>query len=227
MDMKREDVGEQLVIERYLKGKLDRSEEEAFEERYLYDPDLVEQLELAERLEDGLAELEKRGELRRARARRKLSILGTPQYAAAASVLLVGSLIVSALLYVENAELRGSARAVTATPSYRVLPLYSVRGAGGDAVIPRAGEDEVLVLLVDPGPSGYDTFRATVRRVGGPPEIVWVSPAAEPGYEESLAVGVPGERLPPGDYEVLIEGIAEDAAARQVARVPFRIEDAP
>jgi len=222
--MKRESIEEQLIVERYLQGKLSPTEEAAFEETYLGDPELVEQLELAERLKGGLSDLAERGELPAPPSRRWPALLHSPQYAAAASVLLVGSLIVASLLYVENAALKSSVPAVTQAPPYRVLPLYAVRGTQG-AVIAPADDGEVLVLLVDPGPAEYTRFRAAVRRAAEPTaEPIWVTGAIEPGYEDALAIGVPSERLPPGDYEVVIEGLGDDETLREVARVPFRID---
>src|SRR5690606_17530870 len=107
MSMKRQPIDQQLIIERYLQGKLTQSEEEAFEEAYLGNPELVEQLKLTERLRGGLVDLEARGEPPKPAAHRGgAAFLAAPQYAAAATLPLVGALVLSTLLYVENASLR-------------------------------------------------------------------------------------------------------------------------
>lgn len=217
--MTRQDIERQLIIERYLQGKLTPTEEEAFEETYLGDPDLVEQIELTERLREGLGELALRGELPQSRPRRPLAFLGSVRYAAAASVLLAASLVLSSVLYVQNIELRDSVSGYV--PAFRIEPLFSTRG---DAhVIERPGDDEWIMLMVDPGSFDYETFRVTVRPSQPSAAPLVQTNAIEPGYEETLAVGVPGERLVPGDYEVIVDGDA-DGEWRQVARLPLRVE---
>ncbi len=222
MSMTRQDIERRLVVERYLQGKLTPSEEAAFEETYLGDPDLVDQIELAERLREGLGELALAGELPRSRPRRRLAFLASAPYAAAASVLLAASLLLSTVLYVQNAELR--ARASGEIPAFRIEPLFATRGDGH--VIARPDEGEWIMLMVDPGASDYETYRVTVRPSQPAAAPLVQTSGIEPGYEETLAVGVPGARLVPGDYEVIVEGDA-DGEWRPVTRLPLHVEAAP
>jgi len=222
MGMTRQDIERRLVIERYLQGQLTPSEQEAFEEAYLGDPDLVEQIELAERLREGLGELALKGELPRARPRRPLAFLTSAPYAAAASVLLAASLILSSVLYVQNVELRAGAG--SDIPAFRIEPLFATRGDGHTIV--RPANDEWIMLMVDPGTSDYETYRVTVRPSQASATPLVQTSGIQPGYEEALAVGVPGERLVPGDYEVIVEGDA-GGEWRQVTRLPLRVEPAP
>src|SRR5690554_705483 len=101
------------MIERYLQGRLTAEEERAFEERYLADPALLDELVLADKLGRGLEELHARGELPGGHAPAGaagrapwLRILGSPRYAAAATVLLGLSWLLSAGLYYQNRSLR-------------------------------------------------------------------------------------------------------------------------
>ena len=65
--MDRQYIHDNRVIERYLSGQLSAAEEQALEEAYLADPDLLAELEATERLRDGIKDLSARGELKRAR----------------------------------------------------------------------------------------------------------------------------------------------------------------
>ena len=55
--MDRRYIRDNQVIERYLKGTLTADEERAFEELYLGDPDLLDEIQLVERLGQGLKDL--------------------------------------------------------------------------------------------------------------------------------------------------------------------------
>src|SRR5690606_35731028 len=95
--------------ERYLRGALTPEEEQQFEEAYLADSALLDELELTERLRDGLKTV---GEARVSphgaahSSRPWQSVLASPRYAVAASVLLAFSLLSSAVLLVQNMGLR-------------------------------------------------------------------------------------------------------------------------
>jgi|SRR5690606_7318854 len=222
MSMTRQDIERQLVIERYLQGKLTPSEEEAFEETYLGDPELVEQLELTERLRDGLGELALRGELPEPRPRRPRAFFGSVPYAAAATVLLAASLVLSSALYVQNVELRDLVSGDV--PAFRIEPLFATRG---DAhVIARPDDGEWILLMVDPGSYDFETFRVTLRASQPFAAPILQTSGIEPGYEEALAVPVPGDRLAPGNYEVIVEGDA-DGEWQPVARLPLRVDASP
>ena len=56
--MDRQHIRDTDVIERYLQGTLSAAEEQAFEEAYLADPQLLEELEVAERLRAGFKDLD-------------------------------------------------------------------------------------------------------------------------------------------------------------------------
>jgi len=227
--MERQYIEEHSVIERYLQGKLAPDEQAAFEEAYLADPDLLEQVELAERLKEGLEALDAAKELSQQKRGGLMRKFASPQYAAAASILLLISIAFSAGLYRENVALRSGVSFGGGTPVTRLEPLITVRGTSANTIAVPA-ENVQIVLLVDPGLGNYDSFRARVTRID-PPELVAERTDLEPGYEDYLAVAVPGRLLTPGEYEVVIEGRVPNGTGQdsfeETMRVPVTIEEAP
>lgn len=212
---------EREEIERYLHGQLSPAEAQAFEEAYLGDSELLDEIMLVETLKAGLARhAERRG--RPGAARRRF--WATPQYAAAASVLLAVAVLGAGTLYLENRSLRDGAAAVTAT---RLVPLVAVRGRSETELGPFA-RDEWTVLLVDPGFVEFDTFEAVVaRETDGGSDPIWRSLGLTPSYEGLLAVGVPGAELSAGDYRLTVTGRLSDWPASRdsepAAAFSFRV----
>jgi hypothetical protein len=223
--MNRHYIRDHQVIERYLKGELSAVEEQDFEETYLGDQELLDELELVERLGGGLKRLEADGGLRAQRRTGRLRFLASPQLAAAASVLLVVSLVFSAALYRDNVSLRQTL--VAGGGVTRLLPVVRVRGAG-DIPIQAPNADEQAVLLVDPGVTSYDTYRVVVsRRESERSTAIWARDGLVAEYEDSIAIGMPGRLLTPGEYTITIEGRMKDwpaaRASEPVEQVPVKI----
>lgn len=208
--MDRQYIQDHRVIERYLSGQLSAAEEQALEEAYLADPDLLAELETTERLRAGIKDLGARGELGRVRgAPRWLRALASPQYAAAASVLLAVALALSGTLYRDNVELRQQQVMTTAT-AMSMIPLENVRGAAAIEITAPA-ENEMAGLLVDAGADGYDSYRVVILRRGeAAPEEIASAAGLSPDFQSQLAVAVPGRLLTPGLYEIEVEGRMSD-----------------
>lgn len=216
--MDRQYIRDHQVIERYLSGTLTADEEQAFEEAYLGDQELLDQVQAAERLREGVKELDRAGSLERLRApARWRQWLASPQYAAAASVLLAVSLGFSAMLYREVGELRGNNLAQT-SPSTRLVRLEATRG--GDArEIPAPAPDELTVLQLDSGVVAYDTYRGTLtRRDGDRSETVW-SRADLLASDDTILITVSGRALPPGQYEARLDGRMNDWPAERFEQI--------
>lgn len=210
--MDRQYIHDNRVIERYLSGQLSAAEEQALEEAYLADPDLLAELEATERLRDGIKDLSARGELKRARGTAWWRALASPQVAAAASVLLAVSLVLSGTLYRENIELRQQQVSTTAT-AMTMIPIESVRGEAAIEIVAPA-ENEIAGLLIDAGAESYDSYRVVIMRRGeGAPEEIASAAGLAPDFQSQLAVAVPGRLLTPGLYEVEVEGRMRDWAA--------------
>jgi len=225
--MDRQYIRDHQVIERYLSGALTADEEQAFEEAYLGDPDLLDQVQAAERLRDGIKKLDSDGSLERVRpSARWRQWFTSPQYAAAASVLLAVSLGFSAMLYRDNLDMRETGSSQTSERT-RLVRLEVVRGGGDARKIPAPELDQRTVLQLDAGAVAYDTYRGTVmRRDGDRSETIWsrADLVAEP--DETVLIGVPGRDLRPGDYEARLEGRMSDWPADrfdEIARLPLTV----
>jgi hypothetical protein len=222
--MDRQHIYDAHVIERYLQGKLSAADEQAFEEAYLADPALLEEVQLAERLRDGLRD-QPPEEQRTSRLQprpRWLEIAGSPRYGIAASLVAAAALLSSGVLYLENA---GDAAFPAAGASRtRVLPLISIRGDAAASPNVIAATDEWTVLLLDTGFADYDRYRAVLVHDG---EEVLRLDDMTPTYEGMVALGLPGRLLPPGAYEIQLAGRRSDwPAAREpdeLSRTPLTV----
>lgn len=222
--MNRQYIHDHQVIERYLRGALTPDEEQAFEEAYLGDPEILDELQAAERLREGVKELDAAGRLKRPRSRpRWLQAFVSPQYAAAASVLLAVSVVLSTTLYRENQSLRG--QSVSMNSLARVVVLENVRG-GNAGAIAAGEEDELISLSLDAGLAEYDTYRAVLtRRDGDELETIWSRADVQP-VDGWIPIGLPGRVLRPGSYEARVEGRRADWPAErfeETSRATFTV----
>ena len=204
-------INENLLIERYLKDTLSVKEREAFEERFLSSDELLDELEAAERLRQGLQDVVA---LEKAHASEKpashvVAMFHSPRYAMAASFLLLISLGVSSILFQQNTRLTeiDTSRAAAT----EIVPLVSVRGTmGSDPVntLLLGDTQKQFVIMLDPGFDAYSHFRATVYRLD-PAEgksMLWRVDKMIPGYEDMLALALPSSALSAGEFEVQLEG---------------------
>jgi hypothetical protein len=224
--MDRQYIRDHAVIERYLSGALTAEEEQAFEEAYLGDAELLDEVQAAEQLREGIKELDSAGRLERPRAPTGWrQWLASPQYAAAASVLLAVSLGFSAMLYRENVDLRGVGVSQVSERT-RLVRLEALRG-GNVAEISAPETDERIVLQLDAGTVAYDTYRGTLmRRDGDQFETIWSRADLVTQPEETVLIGVPGRALLPGNYEARLDGRMNDWPAErfdEISRLDLRV----
>lgn len=186
-------------------------EREAFEERFLSCPDLLDELEAAERLQQGLQDVVA---LEKAHASKKpasnvVALFQSPQYAMAASFLLLISLGVSSFLLQQNT--RSMAPDLPRVTGAEIVPLVSVRGTTArDPVntLLLGDAPQQFVMMLDPGFEAYSHFRATVYRLdpANGQTMLWQVDQLIPGYEDMLALSLPSSVLDPGVFEVHLEG---------------------
>ena len=123
---------ENMLVERYLEGKLTAEQATSFEEQFLSSDELLNELEAAERLGQGLHDMSalENAQVTKKPASNVVSLFRSPHYAMAASFMLLVSLGVSSVLLQKNAHLSefDSNRAVPT----EIIPLVSVRGAAGN-----------------------------------------------------------------------------------------------
>jgi hypothetical protein len=207
MPMDEKYIALHLVVDRYLQGTLSGGEVAAFEERLTWDHALIDELDLAERLRNGLREATGEDSYTVAAARAGIgdwlsNLFSVPQYAAAASFALAVTLTAGVLLNPLGAGRDTGGFQATLT---EIVPLVSVRGAIVSPVVFSAGAR--LVLLVDVTGS-HASYRVAIRadKLGASP--FWTQDAMLPTYLDSLAVSMPGSLLEAGPYVLTVEGVS-------------------
>lgn len=214
--MDREYISEHNVIERYLSGRLTDEERGAFEERCLWCSETLRELEVAERLREGLRDVDmSRGT---APARGPLTRwLFSPQWAAAASVMLVVSLGTTGWLLTRMAS------PVPALATTQVYSIEMTRGGDAPSTVVRVGpDDHWVVLLVYPELGRHERYRAELYRSGEAQQL-WQASDIPHGTAESLALTLPAELLSPGDYRLGVVGLNDAAPGDAVGEVSFRV----
>ena len=231
-------MNKNLLIERYLQGKLSDEKTASFEEQFLSSDELLDELESAEQLQQGLKDVVA---LERVHAPDKnqplerpvssvVALFQSPHYAMAASFLLVVSLGVSSVLLQRNAHLSEfvSDRGVPT----EIIQLVSVRGVSGTELnmLKLGDTPKKFVMMLDPGFDSFSYYRATVYRLNPAkePTMLWQVDEMLVGYEEMLALSVPSSILSPGDYEIQLEGWQDEWPAdhgfEQIDTKTFKIE---
>lgn len=231
--MRRDYIEDQQIVERYLQDRLSAEEEAEFEECFLANPELLDELEFADKLRQGLQDVATvASPAKPAQPKRRFpSFFQTPQYAMAATVFLLVSMTVTSVLY-QRVDRLSAAGQASSFASTRIIPVLSVRGGASGETANRinVAAGEQIVLLVDPGPDVYSHYRTTIDKrdpasTGTP---VWQRDRVMPGYQDMLALAIPGDRLETGDYRIRIEGWqAEwpaDRVYEYVTELPLRIE---
>jgi hypothetical protein len=191
-----------------LLGTLSAAEEQAFEEAYLADAELLDELEVAERLREGVRDLHGAGPVAPQQRRSGwLATVASPRFGIAASVVAAAALVSAGALYLQNRVLQSSGPTpLTAATHTRLLPLVSVRGPDNANVLVAPPPDEWIVLLLDAGFADYDHDRAMlVRRDRNAEQELLRLDGMTPTYEGLLAVGVPGRMLAAGEYEIRLQ----------------------
>jgi len=196
-----------LAVDRYLRGGLSGSEVAEFEERLTWDQELLDELEIAERLRDGLREeaaepREAVSSLRTRIAEWLSNLYYVPQTAAALSFALAVALTAGFLLGPLGAGRIPDGFQATRT---EIVPLVAVRGAAAQSVEFDASSQ--LVLLVDVTGS-HDAYRVSVRADRPGASAIWMQDDMRPTHLESLAVGMPGHLLGAGPYVLSVEGVS-------------------
>jgi hypothetical protein len=196
-----------LVVDRYLQGSLSGGEVADFEERLTWDQALIDELDLAERLRDGLRQATGEDSSTVAADRAGIgdwlsNLFSVPQYAAAASFALAVTLTAGVLLNPFGAG--RSTDGFRAIPT-EIVPLVVLRGATASPVVFSAGAQ--LVLLVDVAGS-HASYRVTIRSDQPGASPFWTQDGLLPTYLESLAVSLPGGLLEAGPYVLTVEGVS-------------------
>jgi len=222
--MDRNYIDQHLLVDRYLQGRLEASEQEAFEERLVWDTTLVDEVQLAEHLRDGLrgvsatqvTDIDSPGFDLVAMVS---GLFAIPQFAAAASFLLAVALTTGVLMspFVDLGD-----RSESPASQTDIVPLFATRS---DDVMEIAVDPNAWTVLLVDVMGDYLAYRITIRKAGPDAEPIWMQDGLVPTYPESLAVGMPGSALATGRYVLTMEGAAEtgtgETAYERVQDIPF------
>lgn len=224
--MDRNYIERHLLVDRYIQGKLEETELDAFEERLVWDTELVDEVELAERLRAGLKDVSvAKADVVEAPGFDLFAavsgLFAVPQFAAAASFLLAMALTIGVMTS-PIVDLDGPPG--TAASQTDIIPLFATRAFRADVLSVKVDPGAWTVLLVDVM-GDYPAYRATVRRDESGADPVWMQDGLLPTYPESLAIGMPGSQLAPGRYVLTIEGAkpsdAGETLYERVQEIPF------
>ena len=210
--MNKSDIDMHLLVDRFLAGALCDDKRAEFEERLVWDKDLLEEVHLAEQLRDAM---KVSAESRQFEGEDRVTGLGTlfanlfavPQYAAAASFL-VAVALTSVFFMNPQGGVGGTLDydgwvpdTVMETVSYQ---LFSVRGSGQQALEVEA--NTWTVFEVDAVES-CARDRATIRSAADTGESFTRQLTLKPNFQQVLAIGLPTEILEVGPYVLDVEGI--------------------
>ncbi len=210
--MDRRYIHDNQVIERYLLGRLTSEEARAFEELYIGDPELLEELESAKALHEGLAELAVKGKLgeRKPSAPRWTRVLQSPMYAAAASVALVAFLAIAGVQQLRIADLRSPEAGFNGILRLQAVSLDIMRGRDdGPATVAEvsvAADEPFIQFAVGAGSTLFDDYRATLLRADDPDAVVAATTGLTVSTADTVSMLIPTRQLTAGDYEIRLAG---------------------
>jgi hypothetical protein len=211
--MDRNYIDRHLLVDRYLSGTLPDNELADFEARLVWDEELIDELDLAERLREGMLaaarERQQTAPVKTGVLPRLRLVFSNAGYAAAASFLVGIALSVFVLGYQFQEP-------VPVEAHYTVNELQVFRGAGGPVITTTPNTTSILRFEAD---RSYDEYRVTIQAEGSP-EPLWQQGGLVPDRDGMLAVGVPGVELPPGSYLLTVYGVSDGQVVLD-RQIPF------
>lgn len=209
--MNKQYIDRYLVIDRYLAGDLAENEVVNFEERLVWDQELIEELDLAESLRDGLrATRDETSSKHTATVASSRSVAMSSRLAIAASFA-VGMLMTS-VFFNQTTSIVSDSNIPTA-----VIPLDLLRGSNEQEIV--VSPDGMMVLMVA-AKGGGASYRVVISNRDGA-EIIWAQNGLTPGYTDSLAIGLHSALLLPGNYILSVYDSADDTAS-PIREIPFQ-----
>jgi hypothetical protein len=218
------DVGRDIErIRDFVAGRLSDDEHRAFEDRLARDPGLVRDLELSQRLREGLERLREGGQLN-VSTRREF-----PRHWAWAAGLAATVAVVALLLWVrpddhQRLELMASA-GPSAAPA-ATFTFVAMRGPSTNPVLDLPADGLVEFRASRPAGSEETRYRIVLNWLdaGGGRVTVGDRGGLESGTDGLVRVYADAARLSPGDYELRLEADRRPAAAVEV--FAFRLRSA-
>jgi len=204
--MDRTYIDRYLVVDRYVAGDLSDRELDEFEERLVWDEELIDEVDVAEQLRHAMNEsADLAGSPARVQQR------WSPRQPLAAAASLAVGVLVSTLYF-------------TQVPMYQagspvVVQLDLVRGSAQQIEV----APDALVVLMVAGDSPTERYRAVIRKEAES-GAVWQQDDLALGSMELVAVGVPGSDLQPGRYVLALFPSGDDSGV-PIREIPFEMVD--
>ena len=233
LSMDRHYIEENQIIDRFLMNKLSEKEMAAFEQIFLEDPELVQEIEFRKRFIRGIREADRTGLLQLNNDESSgiwqwLPVM-RPSFPTVAAVSAAVLLMVAVLQYSQIARLQSvnekqvnKIGQLTAPQVNTLLvPLGRTRGATiGDEPVIRvhlSSAVEQVILSLDIEPLSFDNYRLSLDREGAGRLWSSDSDSAPP------AVVLPAELLTPGDYYLQIYGARSGDELAPVTQFSFTV----
>ncbi len=231
--MDRRYIEENQIVDRYLMGKLSDDEMETFEQLFLEDPEIVQEIEIRKRFIRGIRQADRTGLLRLNEDDSSsfwhwVPDMG-PAFPAVAAVTAAILLVVAVLQYNQitrlqnvHAEQVGQIGQLMAPQANTLLvPLGLTRGAtpGAEPVVRvhLSSAVEQVILALDVELLSFDNYRLSLDREGAGQLWSSESVSAPP------AIILPAGLLIPGDYFLQIYGARSGEEFAAVAQFSFTV----
>ena len=231
--MDRRFIEENQVIDRYLMNKLSVKEMEAFEQFFLEDPEVVQEIELRKRFIRGIRKADRTrllqlGDDESSSIWRWLPVV-RPSFPTVAAVSTAILLMVAILQYrqigrlenVNEKQVNQIRQMMAPQANTLLVPLRRTRGslAGAEPVIRvhLSSAVEQVILEVDIEPPNFDNYRISLERDGT--GRLW----SDESDNIPPAVVVPAGLLIPGDYYLRINGVGSGEVLAPVAQFSFTV----
>lgn len=215
-----------LLADDYLQGKLSERQTAEFEERLVWDQEAMDEVELAETLRNALRAGNTQSlTTAEPTLREKIAaVLLSPNYAIAASVLLVASLAFNAVTMQAGNPNSPVSQPFNAAATPQIVAPLGVRSADAQTVV--LDPERWVVLLVDIV-DAYSVYRVSIASTRDAESPFWQQSGLQATYPEALAVGMPASALAPNLYTLRLEGLTDDtgegtAGYQLVTEIPFR-----
>ena len=201
------------VIDRYLMGQLSADEKNAFEQAYLDDPELLDQLQRAQAMHAELkkAELQLSGKMGPSRSAARW--MYRPAFALSALMLFGASLVLSGFLY---SELR-SQRSVSIVPIAVGNEVWLEQTRGQTDHLKTVPVNGPVILRIDIGPNDARSYSVDIGRQSGE---VQTFTGLTADSENSLRLLV--RDMEEGQYSITVWASSENADTVNVGEFRFR-----
>lgn len=231
-------VEQHQIIDRYLLGKLNEQQADEFEVLCLHDPDVLEQLELSEKMLAGFRRADEQNLLQEIQLKSVVEKPGQDNLAqsgvkpaaargfptwnyATAAALILGVCLMSGITVFSQRDASSSAfEPQINTPIFELARTRSA-SAEPDYIVRISDQPEWMVLTMDLGQVNYDHYRATLLDQNK--TVVWQSDGLEPNYQDALTLSLNSAKLAEGNYFVRIEGLAGTERAVRVGEYGFKV----